>query len=261
MNPHLISLICLLLTSCQIWKTDIDRDKTFLLKIISMFFRDDTALIVTSIIPKNSSTSNYRNTNVFIGFNKNVAGITKQQINIRPNNLSTSIEGELVTNGKFIVFTPATLLLPNTTYTVSISAENGLSSSYEYQFSTGSEVDNTPPSVLSTSPEIGETNFPINAKIIVNFNESIDPTTVSESNFSLQGNPPGVLSIQDQSLLFSPNSNLLPVTAYICVIKSGIKDIAGNQMVRPYSWVFSTSETEASTCFFDLGIFGICLYE
>jgi len=231
------------------------------LKMISLLFRDESILEVTSVVPKNQSTKNFRNTNVFIGFNKNVYSFSKEQIKITSFSNQELIEGVFINNGKYVVFTPNTNFLANTTYLISILAENGLNKAYEFQFSTGSEIDNVPPTILSTSPESGEINFPINANIVVNFNEVIDPTSITGNNFALQGNPPGSLSIQNQSLSFKPASNLIASNAYIAIVRNGIKDLAGNQMSNNYSWVFSTSEFASSTCTYDIGIFGLCLFE
>ncbi len=257
----ILILPLLFFSSCLLWQEDDKRDRTFFLKLISLFFRDETPLEVSSVLPKNNSTNNYRNTNIFIGFNKNIFDYGADQIKIQALNSSEFISGTFNQNGKFIGFTPNSILLANQTYVVSILLDKEQNRTYEFRFSTGVEVDTTAPRVLSTSPENGDINFPINAKIVINFSEALDPTTVTNNTFFLQGNPAGILTLQDQTLSFSPSGNLLPSSAYVSSVRAGIKDLAGNQMLSQYNWVFSTSDSAISLCTYDVGIFGLCLFD
>ena len=75
------------------------------------------------------------------------------------------------------------------------------------------------------------------------------------SNFSISSNPSGTLSLTDQTMAFSPSPNLAFLTPYVVVIRSGVKDLAGNSMKNPYSWVFSTSDILTSTCIFEIDLF------
>lgn len=253
----LFSILIVFNSNCTIWDLSQIKDDYFL-KILTLLFRDGSHLQITSIIPKNGSTNNYRNTNIFIGFNKNPPILNSSQITIKSiKDGSIPEEGILSQTGKFIVFTPSTLLAANTTFTISISAENVINADSSYTFSTGIETDTTPPSIQSTSPDAGETNFPPNGTIIANFSEPIDPTSISY--FSISSNPSGTLSLTDQTMAFSPSPNLAFLTPYVVVIRSGVKDLAGNSMKNPYSWVFSTSDILTSTCIFEIDLFNSCL--
>lgn len=246
--------------SCMIWDISKIQDN-YLLKLLTLFLRDDSPLQVTSIIPKDKSTNNFRNTNVFLGFNKTPPLFENSQIILKAE-ISGSAEekGTLTQSGKFIVFTPANNLSANTTFKITVKAENGLSSETIYTFSTGMETDTTPPRVITTSPEAGETGFPANGTVIANFSEVIDPTSLTTSNFSISGNPIGSLTLTDQTVAFTPSPNFAFLTPYIAVIRPGVKDLAGNRMSETYSWVFSTSDSLSSNCIFDTGLFNICLF-
>jgi hypothetical protein len=259
---RILFLVFLLpLSSCMLW--DISRiQDNYLLKLLTLLVRDDSPLQVTSIIPKDKSTNNYRNTNVFLGFNKIPPGFGNSQIILKAETPgSVEEKGTLTQSGKFIVFTPANNLSANTTFTITVKAENGLSSETIYTFSTGTEIDTTPPRVSTTSPEAGETGFPANGTIIANFSEVIDPTSLTSTNFSISGNPGGSLTLTDQTVAFTPSPNLAFLTPYIVVIRPGVKDLAGNRMSDTYSWVFSTSDSLSSVCIFDTGLFNVCLYD
>lgn len=256
----LLILFLLPLYSCMIWDISKIQDN-YLLKLFTLLIRDDSPLQVTSIIPKDKSTNNYRNTNVFLGFNKIPTSFGTSQLILKADTLGSSEEeGAINQSGKFIVFTPKNILPANTTFTFTVKAENGLNSEAIYTFSTGTETDTTPPRVTSTSPAAGEVGFPANGTIIANFNEAIDPTSLTSSNFSISGNPVGTLTLTDQTAAFAPSTNFAFLTPYIVVIRSGVKDLAGNRMSDSYSWVFSTSDSLSSVCIYDTGLFNVCLF-
>jgi len=247
-------------SSCALWDLSKVKDD-YLLKLLTLLLRDDSPLQITSIIPKDKSTNNYRNTNIFLGFNKIPSGFGTSQISVKSDKEgATEEKGSLNQSGKFIVFTLTDVLASNTTYTVTIKAENGLNSESIYTFSTGTETDTTAPKISSTSPESGETGFPANGTVIASFSEVIDPTSLTTSNFNISGNPGGTLAVTDQTASFTPSPNFAFLTPYIVVIRPGVRDLAGNKMQDTYSWVFSTSDSLSSACIFDSGVFNVCIY-
>ncbi|WP_108976388.1 Ig-like domain-containing protein [Leptospira ryugenii] len=250
-------LVCCCFVACNPW--DISKVRSdYLLKLLSILLRDESPFVISSIFPKDTSTNNFRNTNILIGFSKNTGIFSEIQI-LSSN--GEKVNGTFNYSGKYILFTPKEFLSPNTTFTIKIPKENGLESEFTSTFSTGTEIDITPPRVSSTSPEAGETGFPPNGTIIITFTEAIDPTSLAGNQFTISGNPTGNINLTDRTLAFVPSPNLASLTPFIVTLRTGVKDLAGNSMSDPYSWVFSTSSTPSSTCQYDFGIFNSCIFD
>jgi subtilisin family serine protease len=125
-------------------------------------------------------------------------------------------------------------------------------------------VDNTPPTVTSTSPS-GGTGIPIPTFISGTFSEAVLGTTVSTTTFSLKAgsagtNIPGTVTLSSGNIAkFTPASPLAASTSYTATIKggtNGVKDLAGNFMTADYSWSFTTAAPSSSTCNTNLPISG-----
>ena len=154
------------------------------------------------------------------------------------------------------VFTPdSTLLLPNTTYTATITtgAENprgaSLAVPFVWTFTTGATADNTRPTVIFVNPADLAIGVPINTAVTATFSEAMNPGTIITANFTLTG-PGGttVIGIVTYNLLtdiatFTPFSPLALDTKYTATITTGVQDLAGNHMLNHYVWSFTTAAT------------------
>jgi len=108
------------------------------------------------------------------------------------------------------------------------------------------------PIVVSTNPLKGASNVPLNQIITATFNEKMDPETITEASFTLQGATTmvtGTISYTDLTASFAPSSPLTPNTTYTGRIKTLAKDLNGNALQTDYVWTFSTdaSPTVIST--------------
>jgi|JI10StandDraft_1071094.scaffolds.fasta_scaffold01235_12 hypothetical protein len=232
----------------------------YLKSLLSIIGLDRTATTVVSVLPKDKSTGNYLNTNVFIVFNKSISGFNTSNFTISSDGGTTPHPGRVEISDKVLIFYPTSNFVANATYTVTVKAASGLSSDAKYTFNTGTVADNTPPSIASTNPAAGDTNMPINITVSATLSELIDPSTVNSSSLAVSG-VSGTVSITDQTLAFKSSSNLPANTTFTVTIKSGLKDLAGNTMAAPYSWTFTTGSSVASSCVYDISIFDTCLYE
>lgn len=103
--------------------------------------------------------------------------------------------------------------------------------------------DSTPPIILSTVPASGATNANINNAITVTFSEVMDTATITTATFTLlNGTLPvsGAVTYSDTTATFTPPAPLSPNTLYTATISTGVKDLAGNQLVSNYNWSFTT---------------------
>ncbi len=260
--PDLFAILILLfsLSNCNFF-TNPDRGvSSFFKSLLSIASLDRTPTTIVSVLPKDKSTGNYLNTNVFIVFNKSISGFNTSNFTVSSDGGTTAHPGRVEISDKVLVFYPSQNFTANATYTITIQAAGGLAAETKYTFSTGTVADNTSPAIASTNPAAGDTNMPINITISATLTELIDPSTVNSSSITVSG-VSGTVSITDQTLAFKSGSNLPVNTTLTVTIKSGLKDLAGNTMSAPYSWTFTTGSSVASTCVYDLSIFDTCLYE
>lgn len=107
------------------------------------------------------------------------------------------------------------------------------------------EVDAVCPTVVTTNPDNGTINVPLDQAISVVFNEEMNATTFNQSSFILQGSTlvAGTVSFSGSTALFTPTNPLSPNTTYTGTIKTLVKDIMGNALQADYVWTFSTGST------------------
>ncbi|HLO56783.1 MAG TPA: Ig-like domain-containing protein [Saprospiraceae bacterium] len=106
------------------------------------------------------------------------------------------------------------------------------------------EIDGVCPVVISTDPTNGETNVPISQIILVNFNEEMDPTTITSTSLTLDGLTAvvGTITYAGNTATFIPSTALNPNTTYTGKVKTTVKDKKGNALQSDYVWTFSTGE-------------------
>jgi hypothetical protein len=119
-------------------------------------------------------------------------------------------------------------------------------------FNSSVPPDNTPPTVVSTSPTANQAGVDLNARVTIQFNKEIDPSTVNSKTILLEDDFNNILQA---SVVYNPiyfTAVLTPFTTlsysgtYKIVVKGGtgydrIKDIAGNALAADYSFNFSTA--------------------
>ena len=116
---------------------------------------------------------------------------------------------------------------------------------------TGCVDDNYPdntgiyPIAASTSPENSSINVPLDQIITVDFNVALNPSTVNQISFTLQGTAPvsGTVSYSDKKATFSPDAPLNTNTTYTAKLTTSIKGVDGNPLQQDYIWTFSTGSS------------------
>ena len=168
----------------------------------------------------------------------------------------TSVSGFVSYSGTTAIFTPASNLAPNTTYTVTVSssaknlAGTPLSNNFVWSFTTGATAVITAPTINSTDPANAATNIPFNQKVAATFSTTMDASTITTSTFTLlQGTTPvtGFVSYSGTTAIFAPSNNLSPNTAYTATITTGAKNLAGTALANYYVWNFTTGAAAVIT--------------
>jgi hypothetical protein len=109
--------------------------------------------------------------------------------------------------------------------------------------------DSTPPTVISTTPADGAEEVPKDVTVTATFSEDMDPATVAESTFQLQG-PGGAVSgtvgydAGTRIASFAPAADLEMGAVYTARITTGAEDQAGNGLAADHQWSFTTEEPD-----------------
>lgn len=207
-----------------------------------------TSPTVQSVAPANGATGVALNSGVSVIFSEIIDATSITNATFTVSNLSNptiAISATVSANSSSAVLRPGQPLLPNTTYTATLAkvvrnaAGTPLAADYTWTFTTGAALDNTPPSVVSTTPADGATGVLTNAVSVV-FSEAVDPSTIGLQEFSISTGGlalPGTITCNGLSATFTPASSLVANAAYTVVI-NGAKDLAGN-LLPVVSWSFT----------------------
>ncbi len=99
------------------------------------------------------------------------------------------------------------------------------------------------PEVILTDPLKDAVNVPISKIITADFNEAMNPATITGTTFLLkQGTTAisGVVSYSGVKATFAPAAPLAPFTLYSATITKAAKDPAKNALKADYVWSFTT---------------------
>ncbi len=156
------------------------------------------------------------------------------------------------------VFTPSSELNEETQYSVflapGIESADGkiLDSSVEWSFTT---KEQTPPVILSSMPTNGETGVVPNIGIQIEFNEALDPASLTVKTLGKPGNfnlfrtaaptipIPGTIEYVEGSsqVIFHPTPLLLPLTSYTFTVL-GVEDVFDNPTTELFSIEFTVKD-------------------
>jgi hypothetical protein len=121
-------------------------------------------------------------------------------------------------------------------------------------FTTSTDPDTTPPTVLTTAPGSGAAGVNPATSVTATFSEAMGPSTINASTFDLRG-PANTLvlatvSYSGNTATLTPNSPLATNTIYLANVKggaNGVKDLAGNPLAADQQWQFTTGVDPCST--------------
>jgi hypothetical protein len=113
----------------------------------------------------------------------------------------------------------------------------------------GNGGDTTPPTVSSTFPASDAEEVAREVTVTATFSEAMDPSTISDATFVLEGPGGGVsgtVSYDAATLTasFDPSADLNWDAVYTARITTGAEDEAGNALASDYSWSFTTEEPQ-----------------
>jgi methionine-rich copper-binding protein CopC len=220
---------------------------------------DTTAPTVTATSPTSGATGVSRTANITATFSEamNPTTISTSTFVLRDagNNV---IPAAVTINGANTVATlnPTATLAAGTTFTVTVQggaagvkdqAGNALAVDRVWSFTT--VVDNTAPTVTTTSPAAGATGVSRTANITATFSEAMNPATISTSTFVLRDASnnviPAAVTINGANTVatLNPTPTLAALTTFTVTVlggATGVKDQAGNALAVDRVWSFTT---------------------
>ncbi len=152
------------------------------------------------------------------------------------------------------IFTPTANLAVITQYTATITTAaestasgNALASNYVWSFTTGTTVNMTAPTVISTVPVADAMSVPTNTTVTATFSKVMDPSTITAAGtFTLAvagvggAAVPGNVSYAGSIATFTPTSALAASTEFTATITTAAEDLTGNALAANYVWSFTT---------------------
>jgi hypothetical protein len=184
------------------------------------------------------------------------ATINGSTITLKNTTTGTAVAGTVSYNTatRIATFSPTVALANGTNYTVTVTTGakdatgTPLPGQFTSTFTTVPAQDNTPPTVVSTSPVDGATNVAVNATVTATFSEPMDAATITAAGtFTLKTTSggvavPGTVTYNPgtNTATFTPTSPLSNSTAYTATISTAARDVAGNAMVANKVFSFTT---------------------
>jgi hypothetical protein len=226
-------------------------------------FTTDTLPTVLSTAPANTATGVLLTPAISATFSKamNCASLYSPATTFKVTGPgTTTVAGTVSCTGSGAIFTPSNPLATNTLYTATIttgatSAQGyPLASNYVWSFLTAPAP--TAPSVIAIVPTPnGVTGVPTSQAVQATFSEAMNSSTIVSpaTNFTLTApggvNVPGAVAyvVAGSVATFTPTSALTASTTYVATIKTGVQDLAGNALVSPYTWTFTTGAAPDTT--------------
>lgn len=154
-------------------------------------------------------------------------------------------------------FTPAGSLPGATNLTVTMTtgakdmAGNGLAAPFKFSFTT---LDQTPPTVTSTSPANGGTLVAATGPITVTFSKAMDASTINGINLTLRLtsngatlNAPVTFNAATRTATLTPVSVLSAPRTFTVTVASAVKDSVGNPMAADFQFAFNTGDGTSPT--------------
>ncbi len=126
---------------------------------------------------------------------------------------------------------------------------NRLVSDYTTYIHTGSTKDLTPPNVTSSNPVDGEINTPVDTTIQINFNEAMDPRTITEDSLFIHDSKGNIvpaeweISHDLRTITITPIADLDAAEDYRIIVTTALRDASGNRLDGQFSACFSTDST------------------
>ena len=248
-------------TSYSVAVTDVSENQTspeFQSTFTTGSSLDTTAPQIVQTSPQSWSTGVPINASVVVQFSKSIdpGTVTPQSFHVSANGLILCGAVQVDPSGLTASFVPQPPFPVNWTVSVSLSSTikdtsgNSLSGQ-TFSFTTSFSEDTDAPTLVGMCPQNGATAVPTNGLVVLEFNEPLDPLSVSQG-VQLQSAGvaiPGGIALSDgnQRITYTPETALAPNTSYTVSINAAITDMGGFALQNPGTFTFTTSASTDTT--------------
>ena len=213
--------------------------------------------VVIAVDPINNATAVPLNKVISATFNMDMNPATLNNTTFKVNQGVNAVTGTISFTGSTVSFVPATPLLPNKIYTVTIttgaknSLDTAMAADYTWNFTT-----DMIPTVTGTDPLDNAINVALNQTVTANFSIIMDAASITAATFILkQGTTTisGTVSYSGTTASFNPTNSLVLGKVYTATITNGAKSASGTPLANNYVWNFTTMLLPAAPINIDLG--------
>ncbi|WP_264538116.1 Ig-like domain-containing protein [Flavobacterium sp. N1736] len=213
--------------------------------------------VVIATDPINNAIEVPLNKTISATFNMDMNAATLNNTTFKVNQGVNAVTGTISYTGQTVSFAPASPLLANKIYTVTITtgAKNSLDTAMTADYTWSFTTDITP-TVTATDPMNNAVNVALNQTVTANFNTIMDAATINTATFILtQGATtiPGTVSYSGTTASFKPTNLLVLGKVYTATITNGAKSKAGTALASDFVWNFTTSLLPPAPLVVDLG--------
>ena len=197
----------------------ISQQYTWTFTTVDVAQADTTSPAVLSSTPADNANDVAANSTLSVIFSEAMDPTTINSSSFSINGVSGSVTYSDMT----ATFSPSTPLTSSTSYTVVLTtgvkdlAGNSLKSDFSWSFTTQKILltsnDTVAPTIVAVSPLTGSKNIGVNSAITAKFNETMDPATINNTTFSING-VSGTVSYKDFTATFTPDTALVSNTLY-----------------------------------------------
>ena len=213
--------------------------------------------VVIAVDPINDATSVPLNKTISATFNMDMNPASINNNTFKVSQGTNAVAGSISYTGSTVSFIPASPLLANKIYTVTIttgvknSMDTPMTADYTWNFTT-----DMIPTVIATDPMNNAINVALNQTVTANFSTIMDAASINTGTFTLkQGTTTiqGTVSYSGTTASFNPANSLVVGKIYTATITNGAKSIGGNSMAADYVWNFTTVLLPPVPSVIDLG--------
>ena len=212
---------------------------------------------ITNTMPKNNSIDIPKNQSIMITFSREMNKVaTESAISTSPSILGIFAWDA---SGRTVTWDPNVDLQADTKYSITIDVKARskaglyLQIPYIFSYTTAQIHDITPPYIVSTNPTNNQKEVDVNTKIAIVFNEAMNKTA-TENAISISPGSIVKKSWSNDSRVLSLTVSMEEGKSYTVTISSGAKDLAGNSLLYPYKFSFSTKNSPIITGNLTLGL-------
>lgn len=148
-------------------------------------------------------------------------------------------------NGATLTLTPNSPLAFDTEYTVDVAGTDfagNAGTNTEWKFTTSSNNDHTPPTLVSTVPANLATNVDVDANLSITFSEAVNQTELDAQLIPDAGEGVVTWSNGGKTATFDPTAPLMDNQQYtLTIYPQGVFDLAGNGIEGLHTVVFTTA--------------------